>query len=743
MCLFALCLVVLSCCLGILRICWCFTYLFLVLFSHTLILVHSFIVNSHSGKLSLTCVFRREWRRNTNHVVRLEMSERPSPSLLPATPQYTVTADAALPSLGLLPASAYHGGGGVPSTPPQYHQRLVMLPRDVHIPQHHVHHYQPAPPSQHYQYAHSASAHTVPPVPMHHQQTTSAGDQFTPPQTPPLTSAPHPTGAGISSLHHHTLHTPITGLVSGSSPYRPHVESPAPPHPSSSIPAVHIGDSGGRGGSGGSSQPHLQIPIFGHHHTSHHQTQQPLPLHSIGRAPFVSAGGNHKSRRYRPWSLHPNQAVRAVGRCWSHAIEVWSRLVAWWSDTAGSGGGSGGGGGGGSGSSSGSGGGGGVSSTGGRVIGHARSLSRSLTRRYRSLPDHVRDKFLFLVSTLVGSVLFLVVFELVFEIGAHTLYSPATHIVRPTASIAAATTNTAAASAIVSTASLIATKLGQAAGGHSAAGHAVPPPLPPLSPPPVPVIHSVATIKPSAGSHSVHAHPSGGRFFTVAYIIAYLLSVVCQHSLNRYFVVSPQSTQSQSQSQSQSASSQSLSSASSAPDLTAQIDDDYTDPTDPDSGLLFAGGTTSSGCSGGSVGSGGGGGGMGGMGGGSSYTSSDDAMREYCASLGRSYIVYCSSLLVILMLGSILVSTLHMSARFFAVLSLPVSGLINYWLLRQCGSSTSPGSYRNSNSAPPESIALRTLPASSTASYRHLTHTHSHTASNSTGVGASLLAGPA
>jgi hypothetical protein len=288
---------------------------------------------------------------------------------------------------------------------------------------------------------------------------------------------------------------------------------------------------------------------------------------------------------------------------------------------------------------------------------------------------------LFVVSTVIGSVWFLVLFEVIFEVFAHALFA-----------------------------------------SDSVA---------------------VGTAKPSANAHPVHSHPSGGRFFTAAYITAYLLSVLAQHQLNRYFLASPNQSSSTS-----SAASTNTSTANAIP-LTAPMNTNSAPSVGPSPTVLSIGASGNA----------------------SSASSADspplaptaplsnvtpevspslspapapnasvppvastssahefeyssdeedhawssqppltvvmskEALAEYCASLGRSYLVYCTSLLLLLLFGFLLVSMLHMSARAFAVLSLPLSGLTNWYLLRTCLPVSSPGSSHSTPLAQTRSFA--------------------------------------
>ena len=58
--------------------------------------------------------------------------------------------------------------------------------------------------------------------------------------------------------------------------------------------------------------------------------------------------------------------------------------------------------------------------------------------------------------------------------------------------------------------------------------------------------------------------------------------------------------------------------------------------------------------------------------------------QSYCLSLLHTYLSYSFSLALMALLGSLLISQLHISARLVACVTLPLSAVANYYLLRSC-----------------------------------------------------------
>jgi hypothetical protein len=54
----------------------------------------------------------------------------------------------------------------------------------------------------------------------------------------------------------------------------------------------------------------------------------------------------------------------------------------------------------------------------------------------------------------------------------------------------------------------------------------------------------------------------------------------------------------------------------------------------------------------------------------------------FCVSLARSYLVYCTTLLLCSVLGSIFVGLFHLTASTTTILMLPLGGALNYFMLR-------------------------------------------------------------
>ena len=58
--------------------------------------------------------------------------------------------------------------------------------------------------------------------------------------------------------------------------------------------------------------------------------------------------------------------------------------------------------------------------------------------------------------------------------------------------------------------------------------------------------------------------------------------------------------------------------------------------------------------------------------------------QSYCLSLLHTYLSYSFSLAMMALLGSFLIGHLHISARLVACVTLPLSAVANYYLLRSC-----------------------------------------------------------